>query len=79
MIKDFISDYAKLIVTQADKINVDIKEINTNFYEITIFASEEDLGKLIGKNGTMINSLKTIVNGCKAKNGISYKIQVSKI
>ena len=79
MIQDFISDYAKLIVSQPEQISVDIKEIDTNFHEITIFANENDLGKLIGKNGNMINSLKTILNGCKAKNGISYKIQVSKV
>ena len=27
----------------------------------------------------MINALKTMANGCKAKDGISYKIQSSKI
>ena len=79
MIKDFIKEYAKLIVSHPEKIDVDEKEIDTNFHEITIFASEEDLGKLIGKNGNMITSLKTIINGCKAKNSISYKIQVSKV
>ncbi len=42
----------------------------------TISVNSVDIGKLIGKNGNMINALKTIANGCKAKDGISYKIQV---
>ncbi len=78
MITDFISQYAKLIVSQPQQIKVVEEELDTNFHEITIYANEDDLGKLIGKNGNMINSLKTIINGCKAKDGVAYKIQVTK-
>ena len=45
-------------------------------WKITIIANTTDIGKLIGKNGNMINAIKTILNGCKAKDGNSYKIQV---
>ncbi len=78
MVTDFIQDYAKLIVSQPDLVRVEIMEVDPTFQEIIVYAGEDDLGKLIGKGGNMINSLKTIINGCKAKNGISYKIQVLK-
>jgi predicted RNA-binding protein YlqC (UPF0109 family) len=78
MIVDFIESYVKLIVSHPESIQVTIDEIDLNFYEITISCSEEDLGKIIGKNGNMINSLKTIINGCKAKDGKSYKLQAIK-
>ena len=78
MITDFITDYTKLIVSQPDMIKVEINEVDPTFKEIIIFAANEDLGKLIGKSGNMINSLKTMINGCKAKDGVSYKIQVLK-
>jgi len=78
MVTDFIQEYAKLIVSQPESIKVEVLEVDPTFKEIIIYASEEDLGKLIGKSGNMINSLKTIVNGCKAKDGVSYKIQVLK-
>lgn len=78
MIVDFITDYTKLIVSQPELIKVEVQEIDPTFKEITIYAADEDLGKLIGKSGNMINSLKTMVNGCKAKDGVSYKIQVLK-
>ena len=35
--------------------------------------------QIIGKNGNMIDAIKTIVNGCKVKDGISYKIKVVSI
>lgn len=76
MITDFIKNYAKLIVSVPDDVTVTIKSIDETFAEITVEANSSDIGKLIGKNGNMINSLKTMANGCKAKDGISYKIQV---
>ncbi len=76
MITDFIESYAKLIVSYPDDVAVSKESIDETFAEITIKANSEDIGKLIGKNGNMINALKTMANGCKAKDGVSYKIQV---
>jgi len=74
--KEFVTTYSKMIVNHPDDINVEIKQIDETFSEVIITANNEDIGKLIGKNGNMINAIKTILNGCKAKDGISYKIQV---
>lgn len=76
MITQFIENYAKLIVGHPDEVHVSKEQIDDTFAEITINANSEDIGKLIGKNGNMINALKTMANGCKAKDGVSYKIQV---
>ncbi len=76
MINDFVSSYAKMIVNFPEDIQVEVKELDETFQEVTIYANENDIGKLIGKNGNMINAIKTILNGCKAKDGISYKVQV---
>lgn len=76
MITDFIKNYAKLIVSVPEDVTVTKKSIDETFAEITVEANSSDIGKLIGKNGNMINALKTMANGCKAKDGVSYKIQV---
>ncbi|MEA3383601.1 MAG: KH domain-containing protein [Campylobacterota bacterium] len=79
MITEFVSSYAQMIVNNPSDIEVELNEINETFFEVTIKANSEDVGKLIGKNGNMINAIKTILNGCKAKNGISYRVQVISI
>ncbi len=79
MIVDFITQYAKLIVSNAEDISVELEMLSDDFAQITINANEADIGKLIGKNGNMINAMKTMVNGCKAKDGISYKLQVQSL
>lgn len=76
MITNFIENYAKLIVGFPEDIVVTKNVIDDTFTEIIINANSADIGKLIGKNGNMINAIKTMANGCKAKDGISYKIQV---
>ena len=79
MTTNFIESYCKLIVNNKDDIKVQSEMIDETFCQITIFANEADLGKLIGKGGTMINSLRTILNGCKTKDNVSYKIQIEEI
>jgi predicted RNA-binding protein YlqC (UPF0109 family) len=76
MIKDFLLSYAKLLVNNPEDISIEIAEIDESFDEITIFANSEDIGKLIGKEGRMINSIKTVISGCKAKGGKNYRVNV---
>ena len=79
MVADFIEYYAKLIASTPESIKVSQESINNNLKQIIIYASSDDTGKIIGKNGNMIDAIKTIVNGCKVKDGISYKIRVVSI
>jgi predicted RNA-binding protein YlqC (UPF0109 family) len=76
MVDNFIKEYVSLIIQNKDKVDVSTKKIDDLFVEVTIKVESSDIGKIIGKNGNMINAIRTILNGCKAKNGISYKIQV---
>ena len=79
MVKDFLVSYAKLLVNNPEDISVEIEEGDETFDEITLFANNEDVGKLIGKEGRMINSIKTVISGCKAKGGKSYRVNVKSV
>jgi len=76
MVEKFIEEFAKLISNEPQKISVEKRMIEDNFVEITIYAGSNDAGKLIGKDGKMIGSIKTLISGCKAKDGNSYKVVV---
>lgn len=79
MVKNFLYEYAKLIADFPDKVSVDRKELGENFAEIIISADKVDTGKLIGKDGKMINAIKTFIIGCKAKDNTSYRVTVKAI
>jgi len=76
MVKEFLLSYTKLLVNNPEDISIEITEVDEGFDEITIFANSEDIGKLIGKEGRMINSIKTVISGCKAKGGKNYRVNV---
>ena len=78
MISDFVAQFARLIASYPDDIRVDVKE-GDEITEIVLFANQADIGKLIGKEGKMIGAIKTVISGCKAKDGVSYRINVEAV
>ena len=63
-----IADYPNSVRTE--------KNVSEEFTEIIIYADKADTGKLIGKDGKMINAIKTVILGYKAKDPTQYKITV---
>lgn len=76
MVQDFLVAYAKLLVDNPEDISVEVTPVDENFDEIILYANSQDIGKLIGKDGRMINSIKTVISGCKAKGGKNYRVNV---
>ena len=76
MAQDFVLSYAKMIVKHPDAVSIEMTSLGESAEEITIYADPEDVGKLIGKEGRMINAIKTVISGCKAKHGKSYRVNV---
>ena len=56
----------------SDEDSVSVKEFESeeeNTIQIEVLVPEEDLGKVIGKNGRTINSIRTIVQASASING----------
>ena len=80
MIKDFIQFYVQKIALNPERIRVkEVVDSTHKMRNITIYADNADVGRLIGKQGKMISSIKTLVSACKAKDGMSCKIVVEAI
>jgi len=77
MVDKFLETFAKMISNYPEQIRVEKIDVDDTFTKITIWANPEDTGKLIGKNGKMISSIKSVISGCKAKSGRSYKVIIS--
>ncbi|SFV74624.1 KH domain RNA binding protein YlqC [hydrothermal vent metagenome] len=78
MVADFVAEFARLIASYPDEIRVEVKD-GDEIIEITLYADQEDVGRLIGKEGKMIGSIKTVISGCKAKDGLNYRINVEAV
>ena len=78
MIADFVAQFARLIASYPEDVRVEVKD-GDEVTEIILYANQSDIGKLIGKSGKMIGAIKTVISGCKAKDGISYRINVEAV
>jgi len=76
LVEEFVDRFVRLIAEYPDEIRVMKSLENADFDEIIIYANKVDAGKIIGKEGKMINALKTVIGGCKAKDNITLKISV---
>jgi predicted RNA-binding protein YlqC (UPF0109 family) len=76
MVRDFILSYARLVATHPEALRIEVEPMDEHGDEITLYADPSDVGKLIGKEGRMINAVKTVISGCKAKGGKSYRVNV---
>lgn len=75
---DFLTKYIRLIAQFPEKVRVEQSVVDSNFYEITVYADRADTSRIIGKDGKMINSIKTVMLSCKVSNAFSYRITVKK-
>ena len=76
MVQEFVLGYAKMIATHPEALSIIVEPMDEYGDEITLYADPSDVGKLIGKEGRMINAIKTVISGCKAKGGKSYRVNV---
>lgn len=78
MIQEFLKEYVRKIVSKPECVKI-AQRTEGNICNITIFAHEGDVGRIVGKNGKMISAIKTLISACKAKDGVGYKIVVEAI
>jgi len=63
-----LEDIVKAIVDKPDEVKVNINESeNTIVYELNV--GDGDLGKVIGKKGKNVNSIRTLLSASNAKEG----------
>ena len=66
--ENLLTDIVKAIVDKPDEVNVNVTETEASkIYELTV--GDGDLGKVIGKKGKNVNSIRTILSAANAKDG----------
>lgn len=66
--KDFVEYLAKHLVDDPDAVEVkEIESDRTVIYEVSV--ADDDMGKIIGKNGQTVNAIRTLLTAASAKQG----------
>lgn len=63
------------LVDNKEAVNVS-SQSNNNDVIITVNVAEDDLGRIIGKNGRIAQSIRNIVKSCSAKEKKRYIVKI---
>jgi len=72
---ELLEDFIKAIVGVPEEVEIEKTESSTTvIYSVEVVS--DDMGKIIGKKGTIINSLKTIFSALGCKHGKKVHIEI---
>jgi predicted RNA-binding protein YlqC (UPF0109 family) len=66
---------AKSLVDQPDAVKVDVQKGNGGTV-IELHVSEEDMGKVIGRNGSVAKALRTLLKVVSTREGESISLEI---
>lgn len=72
----FISDLIGPLISFPEEMVVKTFSDEENVITVQILVNPEDVGRLIGKKGRVINSVRTIAYACAARYGKKIEISV---
>ena len=64
----------------SDPENISVKEFETdeeNTIQIEVLISADDMGRVIGKNGTIINSIRTVVQAASSLTEDAKRVRIN--
>jgi predicted RNA-binding protein YlqC (UPF0109 family) len=73
--KELVEYIVKALVDSPDDVNINIVEgERSTILELKV--KQEDVGKVIGRQGRVAKSIRTIVNACAAKTGKRIMLEI---
>lgn len=72
---DLMTGMATALVDQPDKVRIEAESFETETV-LRLYVAEEDLGKLIGKQGRTARSFRTILGAASAKLNHRFSLDV---
>ena len=73
--KEFIEYIIKNLVDNPDKVKInEVGGTNTLIIELSV--EQSDIGKIIGKKGKTINSIRTLLMSVASRNGIRVNLEI---
>ena len=64
------------LVENPDQVDVSSKDESDTVTVITVKVAKDDIGRVIGRNGKVAGSIRTIVKSASAKTGKRYIVKI---
>lgn len=74
-LQDLVEFIAQSLVDQPTEINVEKRQHGNTVY-LDLHVSKEDMGRVIGKSGRVVNSIRTLLKVAAARDGSRAKLDI---
>lgn len=74
--KEFVEYLVKRLVKNPDEVSVEIKSDVDDGETIYVSVADSDIGKVIGRQGKIIMSIRTLVKAAATKQGKKYSVEI---
>ncbi len=71
-----LTDIASAIVDEPDKVSVTEETSDTGVITLSLSVAPSDMGKVIGKNGKIAMSIRSIVKVAAIKEGVRVVVEI---
>ncbi len=75
---DLVEEIAALLVDSPDDLTLDY-ETEGSSTSITLGATQEDLGRLLGRQGRTARALRTVLNAASARLGHRFSLDIDEV
>lgn len=74
--QELVTYIVKALVVNKEDVKVESVQENENTVILKVSVNEKDLGKVIGKNGKIVNALRSIVKSAPSDNSVRYFVKI---
>ena len=74
--EELVTYIVKSLVVNKDDVKVESTNENENTIILKVSVNSQDLGKVIGKNGKIANSIRAIVKSASTDNNVKYFVKI---
>ena len=74
--QELVTYIVKALVVNKEDVKVESVQENEHTVILKVSVNEKDLGKVIGKNGKIVNALRSIVKSAPSDNSVRYFVKI---
>ncbi len=74
--QDFVEYLAKSLVSDPDSVEVKVDEDPGRHVRLELYVDADDTGRIIGKQGRVANSIRTLLRSMAARDGVRVTLNI---